>query len=95
MIFRIVKMAIAPGKEKDFEAIFKEVVPHIRRFPGCREVRLLRAAGPDNVYFTLSIWDSEAALDSYRSSALFQHTWPRVKKLMDGRAEAWTTHPLA
>ncbi len=92
MIVRIVKLTIAPGNEALFEALFKETAVHIRRFPGCLDVQLLKSAA--GVYFTLSRWRSEAALESYRASPLFQKTWPRVKALMAGRAEAWTTYPV-
>jgi len=90
MIKRIVKMTFRPDTVDDFLDIFDESSPHIRGFEGCRHLELWHCREPDNVLFTYSFWESEAALDRYRHSDLFRSTWSRTKKLFDGRPEAWS-----
>ena len=37
-------------------------------------------------------WDSEEALDNYRSSPFFAETWRATKALFAAKAEAWSVH---
>ncbi len=73
---------------RDFLEIFDESKRDIRRFPGNLGLQLLRGTSEQHVLFTLSDWESEAALDGYRQSELFQKTWARVKPLFSEKAEA-------
>ena len=40
--------------------------------------------------FTISHWDSEAALELYRQSELFKFTWAKTKPLFEEKAQAWS-----
>lgn len=88
MIHRLVKMTFTPGKEEEFLSIFKKAGPQIAKFPGCHGLRLLRC---DNIFFTYSLWDNEASLESYRKSELFKSTWVPTKALFHAAPEAWST----
>lgn len=90
MIRRIVKMTFEPSACTDFQAIFEENKAKIRAFPGCQYLELWRCKRPDNIFFTYSHWESEAALDSYRHSPLFRSTWAQTKALFADRPEAWS-----
>lgn len=92
MLIRIVKMTFRPESTDEFEAIFAEVRAKIRTQPGCHELRLLK--GDENIYFTYSRWENDAALQAYRYSRLFEDTWKRTKRLFAERAEAWSTKVL-
>lgn len=70
--------------------VFEHSKDRIRAFPGCRHMELLQDATVPNVLFTLSLWDSEGALEAYRQSALFQDTWAKTKVLFAARPEAWS-----
>ena len=70
--------------------VFEHSKDHIRAFPGCRHMELLRQKNKPNVLFTLSFWDDEVALEAYRQSDLFQTTWAKTKVLFAEKAEAWT-----
>ena len=74
--------AFEPGKDR------------IRAFPGCLHMELLRNLQQPNVLFTLSYWESEAALDAYRQSELFQVTWAKTKELIAEKAEAWSVEVI-
>lgn len=94
MIKRIVKLTFAKDKAADFLVIFEEMKHQIRGFEGCRHLELWRSRADANVFFTMSIWDSEAHLDEYRQSEVFVRTWQRTKALFAERAEAWSVDVL-
>lgn len=90
MIKRIVLLTFQPDKVDAFLAIFRESKGRIRAFPGCRRLELLRCTRPDNVFFTYSFWEDEAALEAYRRSELFRATWSRAKPLFAAKPRAWS-----
>ncbi len=94
MIKRIVKLTFAPENTGDFLLIFEEMKSQIRNSEGCTHLELWRSRTEPNVFFTYSIWDSEAHLDAYRQSELFQGTWRRTKALFAGKPEAWSVDVL-
>jgi len=91
MIQRIVKMHFLPERIQEFQEIFKASNQRIRNFPGCKSLTLLRDIHNESIFFTLSIWENEMALETYRASVLFNETWANTKKLFAKKAEAWST----
>ncbi len=95
MIKRVVKMTFQPEKTETFlQDVFEASKSNIRAFPGCLSMELLRDTAAPNILFTLSVWESEAALNSYRSSELFQSTWAKTKALFADKAQAWSMELL-
>lgn len=94
MIIRIVKMTFDPQKVNDFIKVFDESKERIRNFEGCSHLRLLNDINSANIFFTYSYWESEAHLDAYRHSELFQTTWTRTKILFAAKAEAWSVQAV-
>ena len=95
MIKRIVKMTFRPDAVDTFlNDVFEHSKAGIRAFPGCLHMELLQSLQEPNVLFTLSYWDSPAALDQYRQSELFQTTWAKTKVLFAERAAAWSVQVL-
>ncbi len=91
-IKRIVKLTFRPEAVQTFlTEVFEPSKARIRSFPGCLHMELLQNAEQPNVLFTLSIWESEEALEHYRNSELFKDTWKKTKALFDDRASAWST----
>ncbi|UKJ06027.1 putative quinol monooxygenase [Solitalea lacus] len=90
MIKRVVKMTFEPSKVEEFLEIFEESKLLIRGFEGCKHLELLNDVNESNRFFTLSFWDSEADLESYRQSELFKSTWAKTKPLFNEKAEAWS-----
>jgi quinol monooxygenase YgiN len=91
MVKRIVKMEIRPGEEASFLDIFEAVKKEIAAQDGCIGLEVLRHVHEGHIsIWTISLWISEAALDQYRSSALFKKTWSSVKPLFAAKARAWT-----
>ena len=90
MIKRFVKLTFRPELVSDFLALFEETKDRIRHLPGCLHLELLWETDQENVFFTCSFWENEAALDAYRHSELFKDTWARTRALFLEKAEAWT-----
>ncbi len=88
MITRIVKLTFEPQNVDEFQAIFNRSSALIRAFEGCQGVRLMRDLENTSIFFTISIWESEAHLNCYRNSELFKATWASTKKLFAAPAIA-------
>lgn len=94
MLIRIVRMTIHPENVDRFEELFRGVHRRIESFPGCHNVELARDARYPNVLVTISRWNNEKALESYRSSDLFRRTWSETRELFAAAPEATSYHPV-
>jgi heme oxygenase (mycobilin-producing) len=91
MIKRIVKMTFQPDQTETFlREVFDQSKDKIRAFDGCHSMELLRDTAQPNVLFTFSVWTSEAHLNTYRASELFQQTWAKTKVLFADKPAAWS-----
>jgi len=90
MIKRIVRLSFDPAKVGQFISLFDENKKMIRSFPGCRYLELLKEQNTNNIYFTISIWESGVVLENYRTSELFETTWRKTKKLFNDKPLAWS-----
>lgn len=94
MIKRIVKMSFAPEKVEEFKTIFKTNWKYIKGFEGCDHVELLQDTQNSGIFFTFSLWESEAHLDAYRHSELFAKVWGATKLLFNDKPQAWSVTEL-
>ncbi len=95
MIKRIVMMEVLPEQEAVFINIFDNVKQQIRKQSGCCGLEVLRSAAKNRVnIWTISLWESEADLNNYRSSDLFEQAWAAVKPLFSAKTKAWTLNPI-
>ena len=90
MLVRIVRMDFQPDKVEDFLALFQEVQPVIRSFEGCHHLELCQDADHETVYYTLSKWTGQEALDNYRQSEFFKKTWAKTKLLFHDKPKAYS-----
>ncbi len=90
MITRIVRMEFRKKSVVEFLDLFRNSCTPIRAFEGCHSLNLLQDVSRPNVYFTISTWESEHALEAYRNSTLFRQTWKQTKVLLKARADAWS-----
>lgn len=89
-MIRIVKMSFRAEATNQFLGVFREAQPRIASFPGCSHVELIRDIYRPEIMMTYSIWESEAALENYRQSELFQTTWAKTKILFNDKPQAWS-----
>jgi len=94
MIKRIVKMSFAPEKVNDFVEVFKTNWTFINDFEGRIHVELLQDELHSNIFYTYSLWQSEAHLNTYRDSELFSKVWGKTKVLFNDKPQAWTVKEL-
>ncbi|MES2386686.1 MAG: antibiotic biosynthesis monooxygenase [Bacteroidota bacterium] len=90
MITRLVRMEFEPGLAESFPAVFEKSAAHIRAFPGCQRVQLMRDEALPHIFYTLSAWDSTEHLNAYRHSPLFKATWAEAKALFGGKPMAFS-----
>ena len=76
----------------NFLSLFNERKQLIRGFEGCNHLELWQDEKEDNIFFTYSIWDSEAHLNHYRFSDLFKDTWTKTKALFENKPQAWSVN---
>ena len=90
MIVRLVKMTFRPEEVNVFTALFNERKQTIRAFPGCTHLELWQDSTHGNVFFTYSMWNTEADLNHYRFSEFFKDTWSKTKALFADKPQAWS-----
>lgn len=91
MITRIVQLTFQEHLVDEFLKTFEVSGPKIRASKSCHSLELVRDKYRPYVFFTISKWETEEALEAYRSSDLFRNTWKITKTLFSLPAHAWST----
>lgn len=94
MFVRIVKMSFHEENIPAFMENFELMKTHIRNAPGNRFLELYQDKNNPCILFTYSYWETEADLENYRSSTLFDEVWTFTKKLFNDKPEAWSVDKL-
>ncbi|MBM3165300.1 MAG: antibiotic biosynthesis monooxygenase [Bacteroidetes bacterium] len=94
MMYRVVRLHFKARFCKTFLKTFNERSHDILRFPGCISLKLLQDTSSPSVFYTLSCWTSEAALEAYRKSAIFQSSWNTIKPWFSEKASAWSMNSI-
>ncbi|WP_445454225.1 putative quinol monooxygenase [Flavobacterium sp. 25HG05S-40] len=94
MFVRIVKMSFHEENIPAFLENFDLIKEKIRNAPGNRYLELYQDKNNPEIFFTYSFWETEADLENYRKSALFDDVWNFTKKLFNGKPEAWSVDKL-
>jgi heme-degrading monooxygenase HmoA len=85
MLMRIIHGKLKPGSWDAYEAAYKEAVAQAGEIPGLRARWLMRDVDDPDSGYTLSLWESEAALRRYESSKLLQTTFlPKLQPYFSG-----------
>ena len=92
MLLRVVRMTFDPAHVAAFLTVFEASKARIRAQPGCLGMELWHDASDPAVFCTYSRWESEAALDAYRKSALFGEVWPATKRLFAAPAVVFSSY---
>jgi hypothetical protein len=77
-----------------FLKIFNNHKNNIRNFDGCNLLELYNDKNNTSTFFTYSYWNSEAHLDAYRNSELFNEVWAKTKILFNAKPEAWSVNKI-
>ncbi len=68
------RFRIAPGREAEFEAIWRDRDSQLEDVPGFREFHLLRGASDESatLYASHSVWESQEAFEKWTQSEAFR-----------------------
>ncbi|MCW3080255.1 MAG: antibiotic biosynthesis monooxygenase [Segetibacter sp.] len=91
----MVKMTFRADAVEAFKVFFEERKEKIRNFEGCTHLELWQDNHDQNIFFTYSNWQDEAALTHYRNSSFFRDTWQLTRPMFSAKAEAWSVNQLA
>ena len=84
----MVRLTFSPETVDAFDALYTQFEQHIQARPGCRMVRAMKVPGHPCQRATLSFWETQEDLDTYRQSTLFGEVWPATKALFAAPPEA-------
>jgi quinol monooxygenase YgiN len=88
MIALVVTLKIKDGKQAEFEAVARELVPQVRaNEPGNVQYMLCKKEGSTNEYVFIEQYKSQADIDSHGKTPHFQAAMPRFGACLDGRPE--------
>lgn len=73
---------------------FDSIKEKIRGAEGNRLLELYQDKNNPCIFFTYSYWETEADLENYRQSKLFDEVWTFTKKLFNDKPEAWSMDKL-
>jgi len=94
MMYRIVRLQFLPEHCQAFLTVFEDRRARVVGFNGCRSLKLMNDAQNSCVFYTFSCWESEAALEAYRTSEVFQTLWYVIKPWFSEKAQAWSMNPI-
>lgn len=94
MFARIVKMSFHTENIPKFLENFNLIKEKIRNAPGNRFLELYQDKNNPEIFFTYSYWETEADLENYRQSALFDEVWTFTKQLFNDKPEAWSVDKI-
>ena len=79
MFIAMNRFRIAPGREPDFERLWKERDSHLDGVDGFREFHLLRGPSDESrtLYASHSVWDSRASFVAWTESEAFRKAHSR------------------
>ena len=95
MFVRIVKLSFHEENIPAFLENFELNKNKIRNATGNRFLELYQDKNNKSIFFTYSYWETEADLENYRKSELFNEIWSFTKKLFNDKPEAWSVDKLA
>lgn len=74
MFYAMNRFRVQPGREEEFEKVWRERESYLDQVPGFREFSLLRGpTGEDaTLYLSHSTWDSRAAFEAWTRSDAFR-----------------------
>ncbi len=79
LFLRILSLHVRAGKLEEFTSLYKdEIIPGLRRVPGCRFAFLTAQSSDSHELISVTIWNSRADAESYESDGEFAALNERV-----------------
>ena len=83
-------MTFKEDSVQPFLQLFEKYKSQIRDSEGCLDLKLIQNTNFPNEISTLSYWENENYLNSYRKSFVFGEVWPLTKALFAEKPRAIT-----
>lgn len=84
MITRMILVKVPPERAGEAERLWKQdCAPLMIKQPGCVSEQFLRSREHPGEFISLSTWESQAAIDAYRSGAAHNEIQKHARALMD------------
>jgi quinol monooxygenase YgiN len=85
LFVRIVSHQVHSGMKEDFKRIYNnEVLPSLTNVSGCHSAYLTENPGNDGKLFSISIWATQADVDQYEQSGMFDTLLNKLKPALSG-----------
>jgi heme-degrading monooxygenase HmoA len=85
MMLRIIHGKLKPGTWDSYERAYKDIMATAGKISGLRGRWLAHASDDPDAGYTMSLWESEAAMRAYESSDILQKTiLPQLKPFFSG-----------
>jgi autoinducer 2-degrading protein len=91
---RVVKLTLDPQYIADFKQVFSRHQQHIAQMKGCLSLQAFQDNKEPHIFFTISHWENEHALDNYRYSEFFKNLWATVKPMFTAKAMAHSLNTI-
>lgn len=88
-------MRFQEDKIEAFLENFEQIKEKIRGFEGNQFLELYQDKNDNRIFFTYSFWETEAHLEKYRQSELFNEVWTYTKAMFSDKPEAWSVDKVA
>jgi len=88
MIALVVTLKVKDGKQAEFEAMARDLVPQVRaNEPGNVQYMLCKKDGSTTEYVFIEQYKSQADIDAHGKTAYFQQAMPIFGACLDGRPD--------
>lgn len=88
MIALVVTLKIKDGKQAEFEAMVRDLVPQVRaNEPGNVQYMCCKKEGSTTEYVFIEQYKSQADIDAHGKTAHFQKAMPIFGAVLDGRPD--------
>jgi quinol monooxygenase YgiN len=91
---RVVRLTLAHQHIEDFKQIWIAHKSGIANMQGCLSLQAYQDHKEPHIFFTISRWENEHALDNYRYSDYFKTLWSTVKPMFTAKAMAHSLTPI-
>jgi quinol monooxygenase YgiN len=91
---RVVKLTLDPKHIEDFKQVWIGHKEAIATMQGCISLQAFQDHREPQIFFTISQWENEHALDNYRYSDFFKNLWSTVKPMFTAKAMAHSLMPI-
>ena len=83
MLVRLTYLNALPERVEDIKKIYYgEIVPAVKKQPGCLDVMLLEPVNVAEEFISCTMWQTQADAEAYESSGTYQEMLDKVKGLL-------------